>query len=131
MFIVKLFGFTIATAALFTSIAMFVMGAKWQKIELAAYGGNRRPWWFIALSAIIILFYIAALVSFIGNDKTWASWAMVVIIPIGWGLKAALIFFNSKGRERVSSVSGDKSWVKIGLVRLPIALIFYLLAIFS
>ena len=131
MFIVKLFGFTIATAALFTSIAMFVMGAKWQKIELAAYGGNRRPWWFIALSAIIILFYIAALVSFIGNEKTWASWAMVVIIPIGWGLKAALIVFNSKGRERVSSISGDKSWAKIGLARLPIALIFYLLAIFS
>jgi hypothetical protein len=44
MFIVKLFGFTIATAALFTSIAMFVMGGKWQRIEQAAYGGNRRPW---------------------------------------------------------------------------------------
>ncbi len=98
MFIVKLFGFTIATTALFTSIAMFVMGGKWQKIERAAYGENRRPWWFISLSAIIISFYIATLVSFIGNEKTWASWAMIVIIPIGWGLKAAFIVFNSKGR---------------------------------
>jgi hypothetical protein len=56
---------------------------------------------------------------------------MVVIIPIGWGFKAALIIFNPEGRKKVSAISGDKSWVKIGLARLPIAVIFYLLAIYS
>lgn len=131
MLIIKLFGFTIATAALFTSVAMIIMGGKWQKIEQSAYGGSQRPWWFIVLSVLIIAFYMATVVSFIGIEKTWASWAMVVIIPVGWGLKAAVIVFNSKGREKVSSISGDKSWVKIGLARLPIAALFYLLAMFS
>lgn len=53
------------------------------------------------LSVLIIAFYMVTVVSFIGIEKTWASWAMVVIIPVGWGLKAAVIVFNSRGREKV------------------------------
>ncbi|MDF2531045.1 MAG: hypothetical protein K0Q65_626 [Clostridia bacterium] len=132
MILVKAFGYTIALAALFTSLAMIIMGARWQKIERSAYAGEKRPWWFILLSALILLFYLSALVRFIGADvKTVAGWFMMAVIPIGWGLKAALVVFNQKGRKTVSDISGDQAWIKVGLARLPVVLIFALLAYFA
>lgn len=41
------FALVLATAVLATSILIFVMGARFQKVEQAAYLGDRRPWWFI------------------------------------------------------------------------------------
>ena len=43
---IKLFGYLIAAGVLFTSLAMYVMGARWQAVEQAGYGGKSRPWWF-------------------------------------------------------------------------------------
>jgi hypothetical protein len=70
-------------------------------------------------------------VNFVGADKNWATWILVVVFPVGWVLKGALIVFNAKGRQAVSSVEGDQNWRKIALARLPIALIIGVLAFFA
>ena len=126
--LVKLFGFTLAAAIALTSLAMMVWGERWHKAELAAYGGDRRPWWFYALSALVIGFYLAALVSFTGSDKSWAGWVLMVFIPLAWILKSALLIFNPKGREKVTALSSGSAWGKIGLARLPLVLILATLA---
>jgi len=131
MLFVKMFGFMLAAAALFTSLAMMIMGGNWQRIEELAYAGNRRPWWFKVISVFLILLYVLALVNFIVNDKNWASWTLMVIIPVGWVIKAAAVVFNKEGRKKVSSISGDENWRKVALARLPIAIILAVLAIFA
>ena len=127
---VKLFGYFLTIAALAASIAMATMGGRWQAIEKAAYGGNRRPWWFITLSILLIGLYVLALVSFLGSEKTWAGWLLIVIIPVGWILKAALVVFNPKGRQAVSNLEGDQNWRKVALARFPIAVLLAVLTYF-
>jgi uncharacterized membrane-anchored protein len=131
MLIVNVFGFTLAAGALLTSIAMITMGEKWQNVERRAYAGNKRPWWFVLVSILLIAFYIAALINFWASEKTIAGLILMIIIPIGWGLKAILIVLNPSGRQKVSAISGDKAWIKIGLARLPIAVILFILALFA
>ena len=127
----KLFGLILAVGALATSVAMVTLGGRWQKIEAAAYGGERRPLWFWACSALVIALYLAALVDFVGGDKTWAGWALIVVMPAGWAIKAAAVIFNSRGRQAVSAISGDQAWTKVGLARAPIAIILAALAAFA
>jgi hypothetical protein len=125
---IKMFGYLIAAGVLFTSLAMYLMGARWQAVEQAGYGGKRRPWWFYVLSLLLIGLYILAVLDFVGADKSWATWILVVFFPVGWVLKGALIIFNPKGRQAVTAVAGDQNWRKVALARLPIALLVGVLA---
>ena len=132
MLLTKVFGFLIAAGVLGTSIAMLVMGGRFQKIESAAYAGEKRPAWFWLISTFVMALYLAALYSFIiAADKTWAGWILVVLMPIGWVVKGGLVIFNKKGRQAVSAISGDESWQKVALARLPIVVILSVLAIFA
>lgn len=132
MLYVKIFGYFLASAALLTSLAMALMGARWQAVEQSAYAGERRPWWFVAASALLIGFYLFALYHFaIAAPKTWAGWLLMVILPLGWGLKAALVVFNPQGRAAVSAIAGDQNWRKVALARLPIALLLGILTWFA
>lgn len=130
--IIQLFGYFLAFAALVTSLAIALMGARWQAVEQSAYAGKSRPWWFILISILLAGLYLAALVTFIGEpEKTWAGWLLMVVIPIGWGLKAALVVFNPQGRAAVSAIAGDQNWRKVALARLPIALLLGILTWFA
>jgi hypothetical protein len=128
---VKLFGFVLVAGILFTSVAMMVLGGRWQKIEAGVYAGNRRPVWFWLVSALVVALYIAALIDFINGPRNWASWILMVVIPVGWILKGAAVIFNKQGRQTVSNIAGDEAWVKIGLMRLPIAVVLGVLATFA
>jgi heme/copper-type cytochrome/quinol oxidase subunit 2 len=124
---IKLFGYFLAIIALLVSLAMAISGGRWQALEKAAYGEKKRPWWFIALSILLIGLYILALVSFIGAEKNWAGWLLMVVIPLIWGLKGALLVFNPKGRQAVSGLEGDQNWRKVALARFPIAILLGIL----
>jgi hypothetical protein len=126
--LVKVFGYLLAAGVVGTSAAMAVMGARWQEIEAAAYGGERRPGWFWLGSAGLMSLYLGALGSFLRGPKTWAGWALMVIIPLGWLIKGALVIFNPAGRQRVSSISGAQSWRNVALARLPVAVVLAVLA---
>ena len=129
--LVKLFGYTLAAGILATSLAMMWLGGRWQKVEASAYAGERRPWWFWLGSLLLVGLYLAALVSFISGEKTWAGWALMVIIPLGWAIKGAAVIFNAKGRRAVTSIAGDEGWMKVALARLPIMVILAALAYFA
>jgi hypothetical protein len=132
MIYVKLFGFLLASAALLTSLAIALMGARWQAVEQSAYAGERRPWWFVAASVLLIGSYLFALYQFVNAaPKTWTGWLLMVILPLGWGLKAALVVFNPKGRAAVSSIAGDRNWRNVALARLPIAILLGVLTWFA
>ncbi len=127
---IKLFGYFLASAALFASLAMAIMGGRWQGLEKAAYGGERRPWWFVALSILLIALYVLAWISFISSEKNWAGWLLMVVISVIWALKGALLVFNPKGRQAVSNLEGDQNWRKVALARFPIPIILGLLTYF-
>lgn len=132
MFYVKLFGYLLASAALLTSLAIGLMGARWQAVEQSAYAGQRRPWWFVVGSILLLGFYLFALYHFLSAaPKTWAGWVLMVILPIGWGLKAALVVLNPQGRATVSAIAGDRNWRTVALARLPIALLLGALTWFA
>ncbi len=128
MSLVKLFGFVLAAGIALTSLAMMLLGERWHKAEVAAYGGARRPWWFYALSALVVGFYLLALTGFLGGEKSWAGWVLMVLIPTAWLIKNILLIFNPKGRTKVTALSEGSGWTKIGLARLPLALILAALA---
>lgn len=131
MLFVKIFGFTLASGVLLTSIAMIVMGGRFQQIEASAYSGKRRPWWFILISVLLISLYLVALITFFDSSKNWAGWTLILLIPAGWILKGLLVVFNVKGRQKVSSISGDSAWTKVALARLPLALLLALLSYYA
>lgn len=128
---IKVFGFGLAAGVILSSIAMAWMGGRWQKVEASAYASEKRPAWFWVLSGLVVALYLAALLSFFPAQKTWAGWLLVVIIPLGWLLKAGLVILNPRGRSTVSAISGDQNWAKIALARLPVAALLGALAWFA
>lgn len=125
---VQLFGYLLAGGVLLSSLAMFALGGRFQQVEQAAYAGARRPLWFWAVSAVVVVLYLAALVSFVAGPKTWAGWLLMVILPLGWALKAGLVIVNPAGRAQVTAIEGDAAWRKVALLRLPIAAALFGLA---
>jgi len=91
MIFIRLFGFIIAAGVIFTSLAMMIMGERWQKIEASAYSGKRRPIWFVLISICLIALYIIAFINFVPSDKNWASWILMCLLPIGWIIKGILV----------------------------------------
>jgi hypothetical protein len=128
--LIKMFALLLAAGVVGTSLAIISMGGRWQQVEAAAYGGERRPWWFWLTTLVLLGLYAAALFTFITGDKNWAGWVLVVVLPLGWALKGALVIYNKKGRQAVVSLTGDQAWVKVGLARLPIAVVLVVLALF-
>ncbi len=128
---VKLFGFALVAGIVFTSVAMMALGGRWQKIEAGVYAGSRRPLWFWLVSALVVALYVAALIDFIDGPRNWASWILIVVIPVGWIVKGAAVIFNKQGRQTVSNIAGDSAWVKIGAMRLPVAAVLGALAVFA
>ena len=131
MSLVQGYGYFMATIAALASVVMFIMGGKFQRVEANAYAGKKRPWWFVLISVLLIVAYGAVFYNFLQLDKNWASWVLVVLMPVGWGLKAAIVVFNPKGRKTVSAISGDSAWRKVALARFPIAVILAVLAYFA
>ncbi len=132
MLLPTIFGLTLALAVLVTSILIMVMGGRFQKVEQAAYAGERRPWWFKLSLAAYAIFYVATLISFIMSpEKTWGAWVLVVIIPVGAVLKGSLVIFNKEGQKKVTSIEGDQNWRKIAIARLVLFPVFLILAYFA
>lgn len=131
MSMLKIFGYLIAVAVLGTSVAMMIMGEKWQKVESSAYSGDKRPKWFILLSVVILSIYLLGLAGFIAGEKSVSGWLLAVVFPLGWGIKGTLVIFNKKGREKVTSINTDSAWTKIALSRIPAAIIISLLAYYA
>jgi hypothetical protein len=129
--LVKVFGYGLTAGALATSIAMFLLGDRFQQIEVAAYGGTRRPLWFWSLSLGVIGLYLAALNEFLRGRKTPAGWVLMVLVPLGWSIKAALVVFNPAGQRQVVSISGDAAWRRVAIARFPVAVLLGILTAYS
>jgi hypothetical protein len=127
----EVFGYGLATLAFFTSAGMLVLGRGWQKFEAAAYGGTRRPLWFWLAVGLLGLVWALAAWDFAKADRNWAGWVLIAGAPLVWSLKATLIVFNPKGRQAVTKIDTDAGWRRIGLARLPIALVVALLTAFA
>ncbi|MBU0926641.1 MAG: hypothetical protein KKA67_02725 [Spirochaetes bacterium] len=131
MTLIKIFGYLIAAGVLFTSLAMLALKGRWQRIESAAYSGDKRPAWFVALSVLVLGLYLASVAQFIMLPKAAGGWVLALLLPFGWLVKGVLVIFSAKGRGKVSSISGDKAWMAIGLSRLPVALLLAAAAYFA
>lgn len=130
--IINIFGFTLAALLLLTSLGMIIMQGRWQQIEAAGYrSGAGLSWWMIALAIGLVLLYSASVIQFIDAEKTTAGWILILLVPVGWALKAVLVVFNPQGRAALSNISGDANWIKVGLARLPLALVLGVLAYFA
>jgi len=126
---VNIFGFTLAALLLLTSLGMIIMQGKWQQIEAAGYrSGEGLSWWMIVLAIGLVVLYAASFIQFIGAEKTTAGWILILLVPIGWALKAVLVVFNPQGRAALSNISGDANWIKVGIARMPLALVLGILA---
>lgn len=126
-----LFGATLTLLAAMTSAGMMLFPSRWRKLEVWAYGGRRRPWPVLALALVLLVLWTLALLDFAqrpAGDRNWAGWTLVIAVPVLWVVKSAALVFNARGRAAVSSISSARSWRRIGLARLPIALVLAALA---
>ena len=132
MVLVKAFAALLAVAVLATSVMIYVMGGRFQAVEARAYGGARRPWWFVAALVAYAALYVAALAAFVlAPERSWAAWALMVVIPVAAALKGALVLFNRKGQAVVTSIEGDTAWRRIALSRAVLVPLFVLLAYYA
>jgi hypothetical protein len=132
MMLVKAFAALLAVAVLVTSVLMYVMGGRFQAVEARAYAGARRPWWFTLALVAYAALYLAALAAFVMSpERSWAAWALIVVIPVAAALKGALVLFNPKGQAVVTSIEGDAAWRRIALSRAVLVPVFVLLAFYA
>lgn len=132
MMLVKAFAALLAVAVLVSSVVIYVMGGRFQAVEARAYSGARRPWWFVAGLVAYAALYLAALAAFVlAPERSWAAWALIVVIPVAAALKGALLLFNRKGQAVVTSIEGDAAWRRIALSRAVLFPLFVLLAFYA
>jgi hypothetical protein len=132
MMLAKAFAALLAVAVLGTSVWMYAMGGRFQAVEARAYAGARRPWWFVAVLVGYVVLYLAALAAFVvAPERSWAAWALIVVIPVAAALKGALVVFNRKGQAVVTAIEGDAAWRRIALSRVVLVPLFLLLAYYA
>lgn len=127
---VEIFGIALTLLAAATSAGMILFADRWQALEAWAYGGARRPWQVWVLAVALLVLWALALGAFLLEPdaaRTWAGWALVAGVPALWAVKAVALVFNPKGRAKVSGISDPRSWRRIGLARLPIAVVLAVL----
>lgn len=120
-----IFGVSLTVLAAGTSLGMLLFPERWGRLEGWAYGGVRRPWPVWGLAALLLALWGLGMADFAlrpDTGRTWAGWALVAGVPALWAVKSAALVFNPKGRAVVSGISDPRSWRRIGLARLPIAL---------
>ena len=120
-----IFGIFLTALAAVTSLGMLLFPERWGRLEAWAYGGARRPWPVWCLAALLLALWGLAAAEFAlrpDSGRTWAGWALVAGVPALWLVKSAALVFNPKGRVVVSGISDPRSWRRIALARLPIAL---------
>lgn len=128
----KLFALVLAAAVLATSVLIYAFGGRFQAVEAKAYGGERRPWWFVLGLVAFATLYLAALAGFVlAPERTWAGWTLMVVIPVGAALKAGLVILNPKGRAAVVAIEGDRAWRRVALTRAVLVPLFLVLAYFA
>ena len=131
MLLPRVFALILAFAVLATSILIYVMGARFQEVEKKAYSGDKRPWWFHVGLAVFSAIYFIALADFImADERSLAAWILMVVIPVGAALKLGLVILNEKGKERVTSIEGDRAWRRIAIARAALVPVFLALAYF-
>jgi hypothetical protein len=132
MVLVKAFATVLAVAVLVTSVLMYVMAGRFQAVEARVYGGARRPWWFVAALLAYAALYVGALAAFVmAPERSWAAWALMVVIPIAAALKGGLVLFNRKGQAVVTAIEGDAAWRRIALSRAVLVPLFVVLAYYA
>lgn len=132
MLLVKAFAILLALAVLATSVLMYVMGGRFQAVEARAYAGERRPWWFVAALVAYAALYLAALIAFVlAPERSWAAWALMVVIPVAAALKAGLVLLNPKGQAVVTAIEGHAAWRRIALSRAVLVPVFVALAFYA
>lgn len=129
---VKVFAITMAIALAVTSAWIYHAGERFADVERRAYGEDRRPWWFVAAALTVVGLYALALFGFVtAQDRTWAAWVLMVVLPVGALGKGALVTWNPAGRRAVTQIAGNRAWRRISLARLPLAVVFLLLALLA
>ncbi len=120
-----IFSLILAAGLLFTGIWVFTAGESVNKTMEHIYINKQWPWWLILATAIYVILYIAALVSFITSpDKTWAGWVLIIIFPVGTILK--MLF-----RKKAKTIQEVEGWRKLALVRVIIFMpLFIILALY-
>jgi len=107
----KIFALVLAAGMLATGIWTYTAGESVKKTLEHVYVNKQWPWWMILTTAIYVILYIAALVSFITSpDKTWAGWVLILIFPVGAILK--MLF-----RKKAKTIQEVEGWRKLALVR--------------
>ncbi|SHL97844.1 hypothetical protein SAMN05443432_1044 [Roseovarius litoreus] len=120
-----IFGVSLTLLAAVTSLGMLLFPERWGKLEAWAYGGARRPFPIWGLAVLLLALWGLGTTDFAlrsDTGRTWAGWALVAGVPAFWAVKSAALVFNPRGRAVVSGISDPRSWRRIGLARLPIAL---------
>lgn len=76
--------------------------------------------------------YLAALIAFVlAPERSWAAWALMVVIPVAAALKAGLVLLNPKGQAVVTAIEGDAAWRRIALSRAVLVPVFVALAFYA
>lgn len=120
-----IFGVLLTALAVATSLGMLLFPERWSRLEVWAYGGATRPRPVWALASILLALWGLAAAEFAlrpDGGRTLAGLALVAGVPAFRAVKSIALVFNPKGRAVVSGISDPRSWRRIGLARLPIAL---------
>lgn len=121
----KIFAWLLAAGMLATGIWVYAGGESVKKTMDTIYIKKQWPWWLILTTALYLVLYLAALISFIASaDKNWAGWVLILIFPVGALLKLIM-------RRKVETIQDTDSWGKLALVRVLIFMpLFIILALY-
>jgi len=126
--VVATFLYIAAFAVALSGFVIIILRKYMDRVMVHVYGGDHFPFWFWPASLGLAVMFVYVVYEHFVGAQTWAGWIVAAMIGLGMPVQWAAVVWNKNGRDFLAHMSGELTFVAVGVIRIAFGVFLYWLA---